>query len=347
MRKHLNMSGLLLILVLLITACSGNGTGKTAGENTASGPAKEIVYDKETGLLFDYLAETGDYVNSRDFPSLINADALYESLGENTLVIDLRDSDTYREGHIEGAVNVSFSDIPDYFENEIKAYQYDKIVMCCYSGQMSSYTTALLRLMGYGNVYSLRWGMSVWNHDIYNNNPWIDHVSSDFTDKLEQSENAKPEAGSFPGLATGLETGEEILNARIRQLFAEGFDDVWTNTEEATNDSADYFIINYDRKDKYESGHLPGAVRYKPNGMLGIPDEMITIPAEQDVAVYCGTGHSSAFVTAYLRLFGYNAHSITYGNNRFMHDKMLEEENTLSWPVFTEDLVNDFPYVKE
>ena len=30
-----------------------------------------------------------------------------------------------------------------------------------------------------------------------------------------------------------------------------------------------YFIINLERKDKYEDGHMPGAVRYKPEATLG------------------------------------------------------------------------------
>ena len=61
---------------------------------------------------------------------------------------------------------MKFGDIPAYFEHSIKPYRYDKIVMVCDKGQVSSYTTMLLRLMGYGNVYSMRWGMSAWNPDL-------------------------------------------------------------------------------------------------------------------------------------------------------------------------------------
>jgi len=45
-------------------------------------------------------------------------------------------------------------------------------------------------------------------------------------------------------------------------------------------------IINLDRKDKYEDGHIPGAVRYKPEGTLGYTDEMASIPADKPVVVY-------------------------------------------------------------
>ena len=29
-------------------------------------------------------------------------------------------------------------------------------------------------------------------------------------------------------------------------------------------DPGKYFIINLERKDKYDDGHIPGAIRYKP-----------------------------------------------------------------------------------
>ena len=53
---------------------------------------------------------------------------------------------------------------------------------------------------------------------------------------------------------------------------------------------------------------------------------MSTIPKDKEVVVYCETGHNSGFVTAYLRLFGYNAHTLSYGNNSFMDDKMVAEK---------------------
>ena len=71
-----------------------------------------------------------------------------------------------------------------------------------------------------------------------------------------------------------------------------------------------YFVINLERKDKYDAGHIPGAVRYKPESTLGFPDMMATIPLDRTVVIYCGTGHNSAFATAFLRLFGYDASTL-------------------------------------
>jgi rhodanese-related sulfurtransferase len=186
--------------------------------------------------------------------------------------------------------------------------------------------------------------MSVWNKDINAINPWDNKLSDKYTDFMETKDNPQPAPSAFTVPETGLDTVEAILNKRIRELFKEGPKFAKTSAEEVLADNSDYFIINYERKDKYDSGHLPGAVRYKPGGTLGIVSEMATIPADKKIAVYCGTGHNSAFATAYLRLFGFDAKSITAGNNSFMHDKMLKEEDSLSWQPFKEDMIFDYPY---
>ena len=120
---------------------------------------------------------------------------------------------------------------------------------------------------------------------------------------------------------------------------------IFIDQETVFSNPEDYFIINFERKDKYESGHIPGAIRYKPQGTLGIPAEMSTIPTDQTVVVYCGTGHNSQFAVAYLQLFGYDARSLNYGNNGFMHQKMMEEREQLSWHPYTEEDTYDYPYV--
>ena len=107
-----------------------------------------------------------------------------------------------------------------------------------------------------------------------------------------------------------------------------------------------YFIINLERKDKYDDGHIPGAVRYKPESTLGFTDVMSTIPFDKTVVVYCGTGHNSGFATAFLRLFGYDARTLKYGNNSFMYDKMVNQKAVLSWLPFTLEESNDFKVVK-
>ncbi|MCK3683555.1 rhodanese-like domain-containing protein [Maribellus sp. YY47] len=336
---------LFVVFVAAVVACSGGKKPSAEASIKLDTNAPKVEINAEAKMLLSTLNELGDYVNSRNFPSLIKPSAVYEELNGNNLIIDIRRPKTFAGGHIKGAVNVDFTAIPDYFTKQIKPFEYDKIILVCYSGQISSYATSLLRLEGYGNVYSMRWGMSGWNRD-FAEDAWLANISSDYQGQLETKENPGNPAGDFPELNAGESTGEALLQERVKTLFAEGYADALITAEEVFEDPAHYYTINYERKDKYESGHIPGAVRYKPGGTLGIVTEMQTIPRDKDVVVYCNTGHNSSFVTAYLRLFGYNAKTLTFGNNAFMYDKMKEEESTLSWMPFTEEEIEDFPYTK-
>jgi len=340
-----NISIFLSAAIFILAGCSGGQKQPVPVEsNVEKEAAKTVEINNEAKLLLKYLAESGDYVNSREFPSLISAEPAFEALGEKTLVIDMRKPEIYKKGHIKGAVNVEMPELPAYFSEKIKPFEYDKIILTCYSGQSSSYATSLLRLMGYGNVFSLRLGMSGWNPKM--DNKWAAGISSNYESKLDTTNFDKASAGDFPQLNTGKTTGAEIFDARVNSLFSE-YENAHINADSVFANPDKYYIINYERKDKYDTGHIPGAVRYKPGGTLGIVTEMQTIPVDKEVVVYCGTGHNSAFVTAYLRLFGYNAKTLRFGNNAFMHKKMVLEEPTMSWQPYKKSDTKNFPVVKK
>jgi rhodanese-related sulfurtransferase len=328
-----------IICFISVTGCKGKKT--EIRQEPVPVVSKPVAIGNETELLLKDLKLNGDYVNSKAYPSLIKASIVNESLGKNILIVDLRTPKQYSEGHIKSAVNKKFEDLASYFETGIKPFQYDKIIMVSDDGQLSCYATCLLRLMGYGNVYSMRWGMSAWNNK-YAQEGWLKGVSGKYETKLEKKVNERPAADVLPELKTGLSTGQEIGTARFRRLFEEGTDNILITADEVFSNPQKYYIINLDRKDKYEDGHIPGSVRYKPEGTLGFTEEMASIPLDKPVVVYCGTGHNSGFATAYLRLFGYDAHTLKYGNNGFMHDKMINEKATLSWLPFGSEDVNNF-----
>ena len=338
---------LIIFISVLLTLAFAGCTGKKSENKQASVPeAKTSVnIGNETSLLLKDLKDNGDYVNSQVFPSLIKASIVNESLGKNVLVIDLRSSKLFSEGHIKGAVNKKFEELPAYFETGIKPFEFDKIVLVSEDGQVSSYTTSLLRLMGYGNVYSMRWGMSAWNSK-YAQEGWLRDVSGKYETNLENKVNERPAAIVMPELKTGLATGAGIGSSRFKKLFEEGTGNILITADEVFSNPQKFYIINLERKDKYEDGHIPGALRYKPEGTLGFVDEMASIPVDKPVVVYCGTGHNSGFATAYLRLLGYDARTLKYGNNGFMYDKMVKQRTALSWLPFTTAEVNNFEVVK-
>ncbi len=341
----------ILIISVVAASCSGNrsGDGSESGQKTealtSAEPESVLSIDNETTLLLKDLEENGDYVNSQVFPSLIKSSIVHESLGKNILVVDLRPAALYKTGHIKSAVNKKFEELPSWFETGIKPFEYDKIIMVCEDGQLSSYTTCLLRLMGYGNVFAMRWGMSAWNNK-FAQAGWFKGLSGKYEAKLDTTIHERPAAVRMPVLGTGLTSGAEIGTARFKKLFEEGSGNIQITADEVFTNPQSYFIINLERKDKYEDGHIPGAIRYKPDATLGFTEEMASISSDKTVVIYCGTGHNSAFATAYLRLFGYDAKTLKYGNNSFMYDKMVAQRTALSWLPFSSADVNDFEVVK-
>lgn len=346
MKSKLFFGFLTVALVAFLAAgCAGRGAEKKK-DATAVTETPAPVIDSETKMLLKDLEEKGDYVNSQYFPSLIKASIVFEELDKNNLVIDLRSADQFAAGHIKGAVNRQFTGLPEYFEAGIRPFEYDRIILVCEDGQLSSYATALLRMMGYGNVFAMRWGMGGWNRQ-YAEAGWMKGLSPAYEDRLETATNETPVAAGMPVLGTGLQTGSEISDARFRKLFEQGAENIIITADEVYADLSKFFVINLERKDKYDAGHIPGAVRYKPEATLGFPDMMATIPTDKITVVYCGTGHNSAFASAFLRLFGYDARTLKYGNNSFMYDRMVNEKSTLSWLPFTLEESNDFPVVKK
>jgi rhodanese-related sulfurtransferase len=345
--KNRILPGLLVALgaVILLTCCTGNKPAAKPAEASLPETSAQPVVGNETSMLLKDLRTNGNYVNTKEYPSLIKASIVHENLGKNILVVDLRSAESYSAGHIKGAVNRKFESLPEYFQSGIKPFKYDKIIMVCNDGQLSAYTTCLLRLMGYGNVYAMRWGMSAWNRSFAAEN-WLKGVSAKYEAKLDTVSAVKPVAGAMPDLGTSKISGEEIGSARFVKLFSENPESIFVKADELFADPDKYFIINLERKDKYADGHIPGAVRYKPEATLSYIEEMATIPSGKPVVVYCSTGHSSAFATAYLRLFGYDAHTLKYGNNSFMFDKMGKERVSLSWLPFQEEDINNYETVK-
>jgi rhodanese-related sulfurtransferase len=332
-----------LIIAGFAVNCTGNKSERKPENLNAS--VVTPVIGQETLLLLKDLEENGDYVNSQFFPSLIKASVVYEELGKKNMILDLRSPELYSKGHIEGAVNKRFGELPEYFETGIKPFEFDKIILACDDGQVSSYATSLLRMMGYGNVFALRWGMSGWNK-VFAQETWLKGVSGKYEDRLELTANETPKPEGMPEIKTGFKTGREIGDERFRNLFEAGTGDILVTAEEIFKDPEKYFVINLERKDKYDDGHIPGAVRYKPESTLGFTDMMATIPFDRIVVVYCGTGHNSGFATAFLRLFGYDARTLKYGNNSFMYDKMVKQKSELSWLPFTLAESNDYPVTK-
>lgn len=307
-------------------------------------PVDNTPVKTEAELLIEYIEGTGgDYLNTAN-PAIITAQSVRDlqlATPAKLYVMDIRSAaDFTGKGHIEGAVNVALKDIATHIKS-INATSYEKIVIACYSGQTAGYATAILRLLGYTNVYSLKWGMSSWHRDCANS--WLPSIGNNYTNFVTTT-TAKAAVGALPTLSTGKTTGKEILEARINLLLssADPFGDIKVAWNTVTASLSSYYIVNYWAVAHYNLGHLPGAIQYEPKTDLKLSSNLKTLPTNKPVVIYCYTGQTSAQVALILKVLGYDAKTLMFGVNIMNYDWM----GTNSLTQFKESEIKDFPFVK-
>ncbi len=295
--------------------------------------------ENEFEVLMRFIPNAGDYINSKGVPNMVSAENINDNLS-SYLVIDLRPNNEYVAGHINGAVNVDATGILKYLEDNVSASTYDKLVITCASGQTASYVTGVLRMIGYNNVYAMKYGMGSWNRSL---DEWSPNISNKFAGQLETIDNPKGETSVYPELNTGQTCGAEILEFRANTVLNTPFERLMLTPDRIFADTS-FYVINYWPKSKYEKGHIPGAVQYTPKKDLKADKFLSTIPSDKKILVYCFTGQNSAFTVAYLRMLGYNAYTLGFGANSFMHSTLVSKDG---WHGFkAADKLNDFLLIK-
>lgn len=314
--------GLLLSLVF-VTSCKDD---------------EEIIIN-EAEVLATYLEANGDFINTYT-PALIKADdVLALNATGGVYIMDIRSAADFAAGHIDKAVNVPLADLISHYDaNNLSTYQ--KVVVACYSGQTASYGASLMRIAGYDNVYSLKWGMSSWNPVF---DKWTANLSNARATQFVTDPATKNAVGELPVLNTTFTTGADILKARVESVLLEGFDPGKITNATVFDNTANYYIVNYWLAEHYAIGHIPGAIQYTPNQSWKLATDLKTLPTDKPVVVYCYSGQTSAFVAAYLRVLGYDAKSLMAGGNGMIYDIM--KDNSLT--TFSDADIHDYAYVTE
>ncbi len=295
----------------------------------------------ETELLVQYLETNGNFINN-EAPALVLADEIKENLkNKKYLVLDIRSSSWFEYGHIKNAKNIKAAELLNYFKNDIDPKTFDKITIVCYSGQSAAYFTSLLRLYGYNNVYNLKWGMSSWDEE-FATNVWVKNSKNNYPNQLELTNNLVPERGELPILNTGKTDGKEILNERITKAFEKPYKTHIVKVDSIFNNPTDFYVVNYVNEEKYNLGHIKGAVRYQPKSSLISTENLYTLPTNKKILVSCDTGLSAAYVVAYLNVLGYNAANLAYGANGYMNSTLVEK----GWNGFSKKEIKNYPIVE-
>ncbi len=318
---------------------------KWTAETPANFDYTGMVVASEFATLTNYLEnEMGDYVNTAA-PHIVGAaDVMAEGL-ENWTIIDMRVADKYGpdengdwakapngvtdydDGHIEGSHMLGLGEIPAWAAANLTGDE--KILVACYTGHNAGHATLILNLLGY-DAYSLKFGMSGWNEKF---DLWTGHLGSDYVDSfVTDAAPEKPEAGDYPMLETGMETGAEILDARIEYLLEVG--PAYMNWTDLMAAPEDYFVVNYWGEEDYLGmGHFDGAYQYTPKASFGTATELATLPTDMPIAVYCYSGQTGSQMAAYLTILGYEAYDVKFGTNAVIYDNMTSHKWTEAAPA--------------
>jgi len=317
------------MISLLIAGCGG---GKDNNDH---------LDNDKFEMLVEYIEQNGDFINTDASPGAVNASEVMENIDKNIHIIDIRTPEDYAAGHISKAVNVSFSDLIDYFENKIEASGFEKIYLFSSDGQAAFFASGLLRLLGYDNVYPVRFGMCAWHED-YAVEYWLRNLTSLYSDKLVNEDNPIPENGDYPVIKSEFNTGYEILRERAIELLQHPYKDYVVTADEVFASPENYHIICYWKKEYFDLGHIPGAIHYAPKKSLSRETQLSTLPLDKTIVLYCNSGNHSSTVAAYLRILGYDAKSLYYGANSFMYNIMMEETDQ----AFDDDKIMNYPLEK-
>jgi rhodanese-related sulfurtransferase len=291
-------------------------------------------------LLIRHLERENDYINTKA-PSLIPASDVYADLGKNFQIIDIRNPESYANGHIKGAVNLPMNKVLDHLLHDIVPSKLDKIIIVCENGDLSSYTTTVLRLVGYRNVFAMKFGMSAWHTD-FAKRYWLTAIEKDYSAKLDTTSVAMPEKGNYPFLPSCESTCAEAMEQMASGLLSVDQASLKISIEELLENPEKYFIISYLPEDLYKAGHIAGSVQYEPRASLRRDSVLKTLPLDKTIVPYCYSGHQTAALTAYLNLIGYTAKNLEYGMMGFMNTEM-KAQGLVS---FSQSDIKNFPYVK-
>ena len=281
-----------------------------------------VPTQSEFEKLTDYML-----LNNLDLPSVLDGwvipahklELTADNAVDGYVVLDIRSEDHFNTGHIKDAINTPVADILEVAANN--GGKTAKFLVVCYSGQTAGRAVGALRLMGYENAKSLKWGMSGWHQDFADmEKGWENKVADlDHSNWIKSGDPEPVKDFALPNINTGGSTGETILELRVRTMLANSS---WIigNTDVLDNPQ-NYFINNKWSISSWDAyGHITGAYRIDEDLKIA---NLKNLDPSTTMITYCYTGQTSAITTLWLQVLGYdNARSLKFGVNAINYTEM-------------------------
>ena len=366
------MKAILLILITLtLFSCL---------ENDISLTDSSIKYGASELILGEF-ESNGDFINSYKNPALVEASEVYDNI-DNYLLLDIRSENEFALGRIRTSINISADSLIIFFQN-INPYEFSKIIILSSTGQHAAFCTSILRLLNYDNVFSMNFGMAYWNslfsdewlnalrtnlfwfiHHYYPKQKFsslpflpVDNVGGTDSQILNRARNLL--SMEFDELCLDDEENELTINfTAIDTNYYTIVPDARGNPMKDLSD--DVSLICYSNISLYylniegipfisdvHHSHPRETILYLNNEMnqsdIRSGTFLQTLPSGKKFFIYSYSGQRSAYLTAYLRMLGYEAKSMVFGACNILYSSMLNNPNVNHF-AFKPELINSFEY---
>lgn len=260
----------------------------------------------------DIMNAAGEYFS--DGTKNVTADVLYDNLNDgdtsnDPYIISVRSKEDHDKGHIPGDHWVD----PKVFfqqDNLAKLPAEQQIIVYCYTGQTASQIVSVLNMMGY-DAYNLLYGFGAWTMNSNAGSKWFD-AERDGHDYPTETDINEAKIYDLPlpvPLADSVQAAADIYFSDGTKSISAS--DLYDNLNDGDT-ANDPFILSVRSPEDYAKGHIPGAVNILP-GELFIEANIVKLPPNQQIVVYCYTGQTASQVTSALGLLGFDAFNLLFG----------------------------------
>ena len=261
-----------------------------------------------------------EYLKSEPVPTISAEDLFNVVQAKDTAyqIVDIRSTEHFALGHIDGAINIPFATIAD----DASLAELDdskKIAVVCYTGHTASMANMVWNMLGY-DALTLKYGMSGWVAD-------KEIVGLDIPDGKAAgypTVTTMTEAtGAFdaPELESEYADVAEAIKGQAKAYFAKELPPTIevadVNNLVQSQDAATQ-IIDVRKAEDYAKGHIDGATNIL---WTDIADQLSTIDPDRKVVVYCYTGHTGGEAAMFLNLMGYETYNMKFGMSGWSSDE--------------------------
>jgi rhodanese-related sulfurtransferase len=299
--RSVSLIGLVLALAMIAAAC---GSDDAADDTTTTTAAPETT-TTTTVAAFDVAAAVDEYLSAipEGFLAIGDIQVFKDGVAaSDALVIDVRETSEYAEGHIPGAVNIPIRTVT---QNLDKIPTDRQVYIYCASGFRAAQTLSALGMLGYDNVLSYKPGWMGWTE----------------AGEEVSTEEAMAEVVGAP------EVAPEMLAAvdGYMSTIPEGFNSAGDAAKFLEAAGAGAFVVDVRTADEYAVGHIEGATNVD---IRSLAKEIDMIPADASTLAYCGSGHRAGMSLPALNVLARSS-SKAYGGS---YDSLVEAGAVVAVP---------------